>query len=297
MITTTAILWGLLGAILIGVSDCIARVTAKAIPSSVLFLFIMGCSTAVLLGTQIVTTNLPPFHAYAWTVSAISGILNLVALYFLYKALARGPVTVASPAASTFVVMLVLLNALAGQPWTIAQLAAVGLVFIGVSQLARHSPTANEDRSFDTAWLRTTAFLGLAAAAAVTVRMFMAQEAGDAVGAFHALTLNRGFAFLGAVVLTVWLILRASKLTWPKGRMLRLVLLQTLLETLALGAFLIGSSGAGRVGATIGFSAFSAVTAITAWVWLGEPIGKRRAIWMLLVAGGLALGSMSAIEL
>jgi len=59
MISTTAILWGLLGAILIGVSDCIARVTAKAIPSSVLFLFIMGCSTAVLLGTQMVTANLP----------------------------------------------------------------------------------------------------------------------------------------------------------------------------------------------------------------------------------------------
>ena len=277
MITATAILWGLLGAILIGVSDCIARVTAKAIPSSVLFLFIMGCSSAVLLGTQIATANLPPFHTYAWTVSAISGILNLVALYFLYKALARGPVTVASPAASTFVVMLVLLN-------------------IGVSQLARHSPTANEDRDFDSAWLRTTALLGLAAAGAVTVRMFMAQEAADAVGPLHALTLNRGFAFLGAVVLTAWLFLRAAELTWPRGRMLRLVLLQTLLETLALGAFLIGSSGAGRVGATIGFSAFSAVTAIAAWIWLGEAIGKRRALWMLLVAGGLALGSMSAIE-
>jgi len=232
MITATAILWGLLGAILIGVSDCIARVTAKTIPSSVLFLFIMGCSTAVLLASQLATNNLPPFHAYAWTVSAISGILNLVALYFLYKALARGPVTVASPAASTFVVMLVILNALAGEPWTFAQLAAVVLVFIGVSQLARHSPTASEDKNFDTAWLRTTAFFGLLAAAAVTVRMFMAQEAGDAVGPLHALTLNRGFAFLGAAVLTAWLLVRASKLTWPRGRMLRLVLLQTVLETL-----------------------------------------------------------------
>ena len=74
--------------------------------------------------------------------------------------------------------------------------------------------------------------------------------------------------------------------------MLRLVLLQTLFESLALGSFLIGSASASRIGTTIGFSAFSVITALIAWVWLGEAIGKRRAWWMLVVVGGLILGSL-----
>jgi len=292
MISTVAILWGLLGALCIGASDCIARVTTQSINSNILFLFIMGTSSIVLLGVQLLTSNLPPFHAYAWAVSAGSGLLNLLALYFLYKALARGPVTVASPAASTFVVMLVLMNAIAGEPWSFTQLIAVAVVFLGVSQLARHSSSASEDKPYDAKWLRWTAIYGLAAAATVTVRFFMAQEAGDVIGPFHALTLNRLFAFLGALCIAVWQIASRMQLTLPKGRMLRLVLLQTLFESLALGSFLIGSASASRIGTTIGFSAFSVITALIAWVWLGEAIGKRRAWWMLVVVGGLILGSL-----
>ena len=292
MISTVAILWGLLGALCIGASDCIARVTTQTINSNILFLFIMGTSSFVLLGAQLLTSNLPPFHAYAWAVSAGSGLLNLLALYFLYKALARGPVTVASPAASTFVVMLVLMNAIAGEPWSFTQLIAVAVVFLGVSQLARHSPAAAEDKPYDAKWLRWTAIYGLAAAATVTVRFFMAQEAGDVIGPFHALTLNRLFAFIGALCIAAWQIAKRMQLTLPKGRMLRLVLLQTLFESLALGSFLIGSASASRIGTTIGFSAFSVITALIAWVWLGEAIGKRRAWWMLVVVGGLILGSL-----
>ena len=190
MISSTAVMWGLLGALCIGASDCIARVTAQSINSNVLFLFIMGCSSVVLISGQLLFNELPPFHVYAWSVSAISGALNLVALYFLYLALARGPVSVASPAASTFVVMLVMLNIIAGEAWSFSHVVAVVVVFLGVSQLARHSPAAAEDKDFDAAWLRRTALYGLAAAGTVTVRMFMAQEAGDVLGAMHALTLN-----------------------------------------------------------------------------------------------------------
>lgn len=292
MIQATAILWGLLGALLIGASDCIARVTAQKISSSVLFLFIMGLSSVVLVGWQLLTSNLPPWHAYAWGVSALSGMLNILALYFLYKALARGPVTVASPAASTFVVLLVLLNAATGEPWNFWQLLAIGIVFLGVIQLSKHSGTAVEDREFDSRWLRVTAFYGLATAVSITIRMYMAQEATDAIGAFHALTLNRLFALLTTLILIAWLLFRQTTIVWPRGRLLRLVVVQTVFETLALSVFLLGSAGGGRIGATIGFSAFSATTALIAWWWLGERIGLRRGLWMLVVGVGIALASL-----
>lgn len=286
-----SVFWGLLGAVLIGTSDCIARVTAQRVSSTVLFLFIMGLSLIALSLWQVPRQGLPPWDTYAWTASAFSGVLNLVALFFLYKALARGPVTVASPAASTFAVLLVVLNAIAGEPWSPWQLLAVAIVFLGVSQLARHSSSAAEDRDYDSAWLRVTALYGLAAAAAVTLRMFLAQEAGASIGAINALWLNRFFAVLGVLVLLLWHFFRHVKLQWPKGRLLKLVLIQTFLETTALAAFLIGSTGDGRVGAAIGFSAFSAITAVVAWIWLGERIGLRRGIWMLVVGAGVALAS------
>jgi drug/metabolite transporter (DMT)-like permease len=294
----SGILWGLLGAVLIGASDCIARVTSQRVSISALFLIIMGLSLGALTLWLGFTFNWPPWHAKAWAASAASGFLNLLALYFLYRALARGPVAVASPAASTFTVLLVGLNILAGEAWSYAQIAAVFIVFVGVAMLAR--PTdVDRSENYDSKWLRMTAFFGLAAAATVAFRMFLAQEAGSELGAMHALYLNRLFALLGAFVLVIIVVLRQQALTWPTGSIRALVIAQAALETAALGVFLIGSAQGGRIGATIGFSAFAAATALFAWWWLGEKIGWQRGIWIIVVGAGVSLailGNPSAIS-
>jgi len=282
-------LWGLLGAILIGASDCIARVTAQRVASSMLFLIIMGLSLIALSLWLLVTNDWPGWQLWGWTASAISGLLNLVALYFLYKALARGPVTVASPAASTFTVLLVLLNIVSGQPWSWLQVSAMIVVFIGVAMLARPAAADNAVEHYDAQWLKVTAFYGLLAAMTVAFRMFLAQEAGSSLGAMHALFLNRLFALLGSLILVAALVLRNSKVSWPKGRTLHLVLAQAFFETTALGSFLIGSAGDGRIAASIGFSAFAAATALFAWLWLGERIGWQRGLWILVVGVGVSL--------
>jgi len=289
----TGVLWGLCGALLIGASDCIARVTARQVSSSLLFLIIMGLSLAVLTLWDIYTGQWPHWHLWAWTASALSGLLNLVALFLLYRALARGPVAVASPAASTFTVMLVLLNIVAGEAWSMLQLIAMALVFIGVVMLARPTSADAMTAHVDSRWLRITAAYGLAAAVAVALRMFLAQEAGQILGAFHALYLNRLFAMTGSILLVGALLWRRQRLSWPKGSLRGLVLLQAVFETGALGAFLIGSSNGGRISATIGFAAFAAATALFARLWLKEPIGFYRAIWILVVGLGVLLAVAS----
>jgi len=248
------ILWGLLGAALIGASDCIARVTAQRVSSSILFLIIMGLSLVVLSIRLLIVGDWPQWHMLGWAASAISGVLNLVALYFLYKALARGPVAVASPAASTFTVLLVLFNILAGEPWSWLQVAAMIVVFLGVAMLARPTAIDAQVGQHDSRWLQITACYALAAAVAVSFRMFLAQEAGSIL-----------------------------------GRTMGLVLLQAVFETGALGAFLIGSAGGGRIAAAIGFSAFAAATALFAWIWLGERIGWQRGCWIIVVGLGVML--------
>jgi len=288
-----SLFWGLCGALLIGGSDCIARVTAQRVSVSVLFLFIMGLSFVSLSMWLLMSANWPPWHASAWIASAISGWLNLVALFFLYRALARGPVAVASPVASTFTVFLLALNIFSGEPWSALQIVAMVVVFLGVVMLARPVHTDSNMEHFDSNWLRGTAYYALGAAAAVSLRMFLAQEAGSELGPMHALYLNRAFALLGAVALVFYVISQQASLAWPQKGTIKLVVLQAVLETLALGAFLIGSASGGRISATIGFSTFAVATALFAWWWLGERIGWQRGFWMLIVSVGVTFAAIA----
>lgn len=286
-----AVLWGLLAAVMVGTSDAIARKTSQYADVRVLPAVVMAISTAVLSVWFVVTGDWPHWDAAAWIASAVSGLLNILVLFLLYTALKRGPVSVASPAASTFTVMLVGLNAVTGEPWAYTQLIAVVVVFFGVFMLSRRSSAPGIDDHYTAAWIRQTALLGLAAALAVSVRMFLAQDASEILGPSGALLLNRVFALLAGALLVSVLWFKQTPLTWPQGSILGYTVIQALLETVALGVFLIGSRSDGRIGATIGFSAFAAVTAIVASLWFGERIGKARAGWLTLVVVGLMLAS------
>jgi len=286
----TGILLGLAGAIFIGASDCIARVTSQRVPLSILIFCVMALSTILLTAYFAIDGHFPVWHQRAWLASALSGFLNVVALYFLYLALANGPVAVASPAASSFAVILVMLNAVAGEPWTWIQLLAVLVVFCGVAMLARGDD--DDPMQYSAAWLRKTVLLATAAAIAVSIRMFLAQVATDDIGASHALYLNRVFALTTCVVLIGWQLSKSMKLPFPAGKTAQLVILQSLLEMAALGAFLYGSLHGGRVAASIGFSAFAAATVIIARVFLHEPIGLYRGFWVAVIASGVLMAAI-----
>lgn len=287
----TAVIWGLLAAVLVGTSDAIARKTSQHCDLNVLTLLVMAISTTAMTVWFLFHGSWPHWHLEAWLASMASGTLNVAVLYLLYLALRRGPVSVASPAASTFTVMLVGWNIAAGEPWSYSQLIAVALVFVGVIMLARKTSTPGIDDQYSAQWIRNTALLGLAAALAVSVRMYLAQDAGVILGAANALYLNRIFALIAAMVVLSYLILKRRSVQWPQRKVYGLITLQSCLEACALGVFLLGSSGAGRIGASIGFSAFAAVTAIVASVWLNERIGKTRSLWIGVIVAGLMLAS------
>ncbi len=287
----TGIVWGLLAAVFIGVSDAVARSTTQKVSISILILAVMSLSTVGLSVLFMFTDDWPRWHGYAWAVSAASGALNLVALMFLYKAIERGPVAVASPAASSFTVMFVAMNAFAGQPFSLTQGLAIALVFGGVIMLSRPSKNSVSEPDYDAAWLRTTALLGLATAFTVSLRMFFAQEASAELGPMPALYLNRMFALISVLILVALQLQKGQKLNTPKGKMAVLVFAQATLEVAALWAFLIGSQGDGRIAASIGFAAFAAITTITAWLWLGEKVAPKRWFWISVIGLGIILAS------
>ncbi|MGB0844586.1 MAG: EamA family transporter [Alphaproteobacteria bacterium] len=297
-----AVFWGLFGALLIGVSDCIARVTAQKTSTTTLFVYIMGLSAIAMtvyfaiVGTwpQVPTGLDDSLIIYGWFAAFCSGILTLVVLFLLYLALARGPVAVASPAASTFTIILIAINAIVGEPFTWMQIVSGVFVFLGVFMLARRNAEDEATASYDAKWIRTTALLGVSVGAMVSIRFFFAQESGDALGSLESLYLNRLFACVGVVIMLGWHLKKANVLIWPSKEMIPFVVMQSVLEVSAIGAFIIGSAGDGRVGATIGFSAFSAVTATAAWIFLGERFGLKRGFWMAVVISGVMLATLSA---
>ena len=116
----------------------------------------MLISTMLLSVWLVATNNLPVWNTWAWLASAISGFLNIVALYLLYLALARGPVAVASPSASSFAVILVMINALSGEPWSNAQLVATVLVFFSVAMLSREGPASTNSTTYPVSYTHLT---------------------------------------------------------------------------------------------------------------------------------------------
>jgi len=299
----TALIWGLLGAVLIGASDCTARVTSQKVSLLPLIWCVMAISTVLLTIALLATDAMPVWHTRAWIVSAFSGALNIAALLFLYKALSYGPVSVASPAASSFAVFLVLMNALAGEPWTVYQAVAVVMVFAGVVMLSvksdSKSAASNPAHQYSKKWLQRTSLLATGAALAIAFRMFFAQEATAELGPTAALYLNRLFALItcSAAILIPPLIARSAGKTstpnqWPRGDIKWIVLLQGVLEMAAFAAFLYGSEGDGRVAATIGFSTFAAATTLIAWIALKEPIGWWRFGWIVFISIGVMIASV-----
>ena len=96
------------------------------------------------------------------------------------------------------------------------------------------------------------------------------------------------------LLLMFWEQSRNKPRNWPQGPVLKLVIFQSFLEMLALGAFLYGSTGDGRVGASIGFSAFSAVTTLSAWIWLKEKVDPHRIIWIGIIIAAIWIAILYA---
>lgn len=302
--------FGLLGAALIGTSDVIARVTAQRVALPVLLLFVFGLSTPLIGAWLFMVAGGLAWDPRAWAVCVASGVLNVAALAFLYLALARGPVSLASPAASSFTVMLVLMNIVAGEPYGASQVVAVLLVFFGIAMLSRApkrpadgAPTETAAVTESVAHLRGTLLLALLAAATVSLRFFLAQEATEQLGVLETIFLTRAASLVTTLLLLLapfsWSNIlpttagsRTSSNIWRERGLLPLVLIQATFETAALAAFLAGGAMGDRIAVTIGFSAFAAISPIVAWLWLKDELGGRRLFWIGVVVIGAALSAL-----
>jgi drug/metabolite transporter (DMT)-like permease len=232
--------------------------------------------------------------------AAGSGVLNVIGLWLLYFALARGPVSIASPVMSSFTVMVVALNAATGAVITPVQIVATCLVFLGIAMLPNADRKMTAPQQYSPEHQRKTALIAFIAAFTITFRMFLAQESADSMGAFSSVLVMRLASLAVVAILLLGYLVQAhgtgkNRIFWPRGGWIWFALVaQAIFEMLAIGSFLYGSEQGSRVGAAVGFAPFSVVSALIAWLVFKEQISARRMIWILVVALGVILATLGS---
>lgn len=287
------VIWGIVAASLIGCSDSAARVTARRCSISVLVLVVVWLSLAALLAIFGVPEG-GADRIGLLALSAVAGCLHIMVLFLLYPALARGPVSIAVAAASVSVLILVGLNIAAGSSWNWMQIACAFAVLLGIVMTTRREGV--DGVAYSPRHLRITALLGLGAGTVSAIRIFFVQEGADQLGAVDSLIAMRAGAAVAIIPAVAIARMQFGPLQWPRGPLLAVVLMQVLSETLAFLAFLHGSAVTSRVGVAVGFGSTPLMSTLAARVFLGDPIGKWRGIWIAFVAAAVMLAVVTAPE-
>ncbi|MCH8925985.1 MAG: EamA family transporter [Proteobacteria bacterium] len=159
-------LWGLMTALGWGGADFIARFTGRALGHRSALFGMLGVSAVVL--TLIVWLGGLPlvWDPSGWWLVALTGLGIMVATLLLYRALARGPVTVVAPIAGSYPALNVALAVALGARPAALDWAAMAAVMAGVIVVARAARSFEDPAGTTRAQLRFTVALALGAALA-----------------------------------------------------------------------------------------------------------------------------------
>ena len=274
---------GGLAALALGGADFAGRFSTRALGAPAALFGMLLAGTAALTVWIVLTAP-----ALVWTpeglpLVALNGVATTAMTLLLYKALARGPVSVAAPIVAAHPVLVVIFWVLAGARPDALQWAAMAATILGaviVAANAEHDATPAQRKS-----LNVTIALASGSALAYAALVIGGQAATPFYGPFQTLWLGRLFSLATAAV--VLLAVRGAGIGqrrwWP------FLAGQGLLDAGGYLALFAGSMGAGSEIAAVAASGFGAVTVILARLVLKEPMGWLQWLGVALVTGGVAV--------
>jgi drug/metabolite transporter (DMT)-like permease len=274
---------GALCALALGSADFAGRFSTRSLgaPSAWLGTLVVG---TIALTLWIVATDAP----LLWSIEglpyvAANGVATTVMTLLLYKALARGPVSVAAPIVGSHPVLVVAFWVVLGARPSSVQWLAMAATILGAVIVARSAEGQAEAR--DRSSLRITIGLALASCLAYAVLVIGGQAAAPHYGALETLWLGRLFSIV--TVLAVFLFTRRAPgmplRWWP------FLGAQGLLDAGGYLALFAGSTGEGQAIAAVAGSGFGAVTVLLARVVLKERMGLVQWVGIILVFAGVAV--------
>ncbi len=273
---------GALSALSLGTADFACRFSTRAVgaPAALVVVLTTG---AVLLSLWIFATGTPlTWPAEGLPFVALNGVSTTVMTLLLYKALARGPISVAAPIVASHPVLVVAFWVVMGTRPGALQWVAMAVTILGaiiVAATAEKNATPADRKA-----LNGTIALSCAAALAYTGLVIGGQAATPYYGPLQTLWLGRLFSL--APALLVLLAVRGRGLGqwrwWP------FLVGQAVLDAGGYLALFAGSTGPGSEIAAVAASGFGAVTVILARLVLKEPMGWVQWLGVAMVTGGVA---------
>ena len=281
----TAVLLALLAAVGYGVSDFVGGLASRRVAAlrvvivSYPISLLMALAAAPLFGG-----TLTPATAL-W--GAAAGIAGGVAVWWFYRALADGPMSVVSPLTAVLVAGIPVLVGLATgeRPGTLA-LAGVALALVAVVLVSRETPAASGEAvdGHQARFTATVAWLTVGSGIAFALSFVFLYEIGDGSGLWP-LAVSRASA-----TAVVWLVaVGARQFTRPPGDVTRLAVGIALLDLVANGAMLYAFSGSMLSLVSVIGSLYPAATVLLAMTLLGERIGRLQQVGMALALGAVVL--------
>jgi drug/metabolite transporter (DMT)-like permease len=282
-------LWGLATALGWGSADFIARFTGRALGHRSALFGMLAVSAVVLTLIVWLGGLALVWDPSGWWLVALTGLGVMVATLLLYRALARGPVTVVAPLAGSYPALNVALAVALGARPAALDWAAMAAVMAGVIVVARAARSFADPAGTTRAQLRVTVALALGAALAFAVTIALAQQASYIYGEVQTIALARWVSLLAcaALLLIRREVPRVPARWWPW------IALQGLLDGGAYVALLAGSQGQGAGGgaeiAVVVGSGFGVVTVLLARVILREAMTRAQWAGIALIVAGVAV--------
>lgn len=274
---------GGLAALALGGADFAGRFSTRALGAPAALFGMLLAGTTIL--TAWIVLAAPPL---VWTaeglpLAALNGVATTAMTLLLYKALARGPVSVAAPIVASHPVLVVVFWVMAGArpgalQWIAMAATVLGAVIVAANAEKGAAPTERKS-------LNVTIALACGSALAYAVLVIGGQAATPYYGPLQTLWLGRLFSLASAAL--VLLAVRGAGIGqrrwWP------FLAAQGLFDAGGYLALFTGSTGTGGAIAAVAASGFGAVTVILARLVLKEPMGWIQWLGVAMVSGGVAV--------
>lgn len=280
-------LWGAITATSWGTADFISRFTGRAMGTTVALFGMLTISGLAL--TLFVWRDI---GAIAWDpvggpLVLMTGVGITAATLLLYCGMARGPVTVVAPIASSYPAVALAIAFVLGARPSAVHWAAMAAVVAGVVVVARASDRSDGGEAvgeFAPDHVRKSVWIALGASFGLAVASMAAQGASVVYGEFPTIWMAR---WIGIFCLLPALAGRGRVPRLPV-RWLPLLAFQGLLDSTAYIALVLPAGDPGAEIAVVVASGFGAVTVLLARLLLREPVTWAQWGGIAAIIGGVA---------
>jgi drug/metabolite transporter (DMT)-like permease len=270
---------GLVAAVLWGLSAIAAARSTRMIgaEAALAWVYLVGLCVALPVALAL---GLPDVDrdGSGWAGPTVA--LTVAALYTLYAALRRGPVSLVVPITASQGALAAVLAVALGESLQGAAAAGLIVTFIGMFAVIRRSDSAESNAS------RPSTAIGFALASAVlsAFALYGSARAGSAIGAAWLLVFLRtgGLLTLGGALFV------SGRLRRP-GPATPLVVFSGVADYLAFGSYVVAATHGGVAVPAVISSQYAAVAAVLAVVLLGERLTRPQLAGVVAILAGVAV--------